>query len=283
MDSTFVAATLVSLGDGARLERCRLATAERRAAPIERACRGARGAGGAAGRRNPRPTDREARDERRSPASRAATAPDAICRCAKPAHPHRSRRRSRARHSSRRRSGRRPGIDASPSWLPWRSWARRASSSRSQSRRGNSMTSPPGVLASASGSPSLELLSLRDARDANTLTITGLVENPRGGTRLTRVSVTAFAFDQRGAFLASGNALLDVTSLVARRRIAVRGLGSAANVGRGCQVSGQFPRRGRPRHLAHRQAAARWRGRRRATVAHARTVKWTLTPEWGTS
>ena len=45
------------------------------------------------------------------------------------------------------------------------------------------------------------------------LTITGLVENPRGGTRLTRVSVTAFAFDQRGAFLASGNALLDVTSL----------------------------------------------------------------------
>jgi len=75
------------------------------------------------------------------------------------------------------------------------------------------LTSPPGVLASASSSPSLELLSLRDARDANTLTITGLVENPRGGTRLTRVSVTAFAFDQRGAFLASGNALLDVTSL----------------------------------------------------------------------
>ena len=68
-------------------------------------------------------------------------------------------------------------------------------------------------IASTPGAPSLELLSLRDARDANGLTITGLVENPRNGVKLTRVTVTAFAFDQRGAFLASGRALLDVTSL----------------------------------------------------------------------
>jgi hypothetical protein len=69
------------------------------------------------------------------------------------------------------------------------------------------------AVASTPGTPSLELLSLRDARDANGLTITGLVENPRHGARLTRVTVTAFAFDQHGGFLASGRALLDVTSL----------------------------------------------------------------------
>jgi hypothetical protein len=75
----------------------------------------------------------------------------------------------------------------------------------------------------------LELLSLRDSRQpldggrggpgdtahagAGTLTITGLVQNPRGGTMLSRVIVTAYAFDDKGAFLASGRALIDVTSL----------------------------------------------------------------------
>jgi hypothetical protein len=59
----------------------------------------------------------------------------------------------------------------------------------------------------------LELLSLRDARDASTLTITGLVRNPRTGGAQSRVTVTAFAFDESGAFLSSGRALLDVTSL----------------------------------------------------------------------
>ena len=75
----------------------------------------------------------------------------------------------------------------------------------------------------------LELLSLRDSRQAldggrggpsdtaragaGTLIITGLVQNPRGGTMLSRVIVTAYAFDDKGAFLASGRALIDVTSL----------------------------------------------------------------------
>jgi hypothetical protein len=67
---------------------------------------------------------------------------------------------------------------------------------------------PPSVAA-----PSLELLSLRDSRDADTMTISGLVHNPRGGAPLNRVAVTAFLFDRGGAFLASGRALLDVTSL----------------------------------------------------------------------
>jgi hypothetical protein len=61
--------------------------------------------------------------------------------------------------------------------------------------------------------PELELWSLHDTRQAGTLTITGLVQNPRGGAMLTRVSVTAFAFDANGTFLASGRALLDITAL----------------------------------------------------------------------
>ena len=65
----------------------------------------------------------------------------------------------------------------------------------------------------AAAVPALELLSLHDARQPGSLTITGLVQNPRGGTMLTRVTVTAFAFDANGAFLASGRALLDVTAL----------------------------------------------------------------------
>ena len=67
--------------------------------------------------------------------------------------------------------------------------------------------------AAAAAAPGLELLSLRDTRQPGTLTITGLVQNPREGAMLTRVTVTAFAFDQNGAFLASGRALLDVTAL----------------------------------------------------------------------
>jgi hypothetical protein len=70
-----------------------------------------------------------------------------------------------------------------------------------------------GVATSPSRVPPLELLTLRDSRDANTLTITGLVQNPRGGATLKQVFVTALVFDANGDFLASGQALLDVTAL----------------------------------------------------------------------
>jgi hypothetical protein len=63
------------------------------------------------------------------------------------------------------------------------------------------------------GVAGLELLSLRDARQPGSLTITGLVQNPRGGAPHSRVTVTAYAFDDKGAFLASGRALVDVTTL----------------------------------------------------------------------
>jgi hypothetical protein len=59
----------------------------------------------------------------------------------------------------------------------------------------------------------LELLSLRDSRQPASLTITGLVQNPRGGAALSGVTVTAYAFDDKGSFLASGRALIDVTAL----------------------------------------------------------------------
>jgi hypothetical protein len=59
----------------------------------------------------------------------------------------------------------------------------------------------------------LELLSLRDSRQPGSLNITGLVENPRGGAVLAHVSVTAYAFDDKGAFVASGHAPIDVGAL----------------------------------------------------------------------
>ena len=74
-------------------------------------------------------------------------------------------------------------------------------------------TASPAVADAAA--PGLELLSLRDARDADALTITGMVQNARTGSPLSNVAVTAYAFDDKGTFLASGRALIDVTALAA--------------------------------------------------------------------
>jgi hypothetical protein len=68
----------------------------------------------------------------------------------------------------------------------------------------------PGARPAAIG---LELLSLRDSRQPESLTITGLVQNPRGGAALSRVTVTAYAFDDKGSFLASGRAPIEVIAL----------------------------------------------------------------------
>jgi hypothetical protein len=61
----------------------------------------------------------------------------------------------------------------------------------------------------------LELLSLRHAQEADRLTITGLVQNPRTGAPLTRVVATAFAFGPDGTLIASGRAPIDFTALAA--------------------------------------------------------------------
>jgi hypothetical protein len=59
----------------------------------------------------------------------------------------------------------------------------------------------------------LELVSLRHDREGEKLTITGLVINPRHGARVERASAVVFVFDQAGAFVASGRALIDYTRL----------------------------------------------------------------------
>jgi hypothetical protein len=59
----------------------------------------------------------------------------------------------------------------------------------------------------------LELLSLKHAQGTGTLTITGLVQNPREGVPLSKISATAFLFGADGTFIASGRAPLDFTML----------------------------------------------------------------------
>jgi len=88
-------------------------------------------------------------------------------------------------------------------------------STRPHSRAAAASSASPAapVTAAQSTEPGLELLSLHDSRTADALTITGMVRNPHEGTLRSRVAVTAYAFDDKGAFLASGRALLDVTAL----------------------------------------------------------------------
>jgi hypothetical protein len=59
----------------------------------------------------------------------------------------------------------------------------------------------------------LELVSLRHTQDGDTLTITGLVQNPKTGAPVMRLTATAVAFAPDGTFLAGGKAPLDYTSL----------------------------------------------------------------------
>lgn len=59
----------------------------------------------------------------------------------------------------------------------------------------------------------LELLSLKHAQAGTTLTVTGLVQNPRTAAPVSKVFATAFVFAADGTFLASGRAPLDFTTL----------------------------------------------------------------------
>jgi hypothetical protein len=65
----------------------------------------------------------------------------------------------------------------------------------------------------AAENPPLELLSLRHAQQAQSLVITGLVRNPRGGAPLSRVVASAFVFGPDGTFLASNRASLDFMTI----------------------------------------------------------------------
>lgn len=66
--------------------------------------------------------------------------------------------------------------------------------------------------AAAIKSPSLELLSMRHIREADALTVTGLVRNGGSGSA-DRLIAVVFAFDRSGNFLASGRAPIDFLSL----------------------------------------------------------------------
>ena len=59
----------------------------------------------------------------------------------------------------------------------------------------------------------LELVSLSHAERDGGLTITGLVQNPRGAAVLTRVQATVLVFGADGALLSSGRAPLDFATL----------------------------------------------------------------------
>lgn len=85
--------------------------------------------------------------------------------------------------------------------------------SRGPSTTAGASSAPPAAATPAAGVAPLELLSLRHAQEAERLTITGLVQNPRGAAPLTRVVATAFAFGPDGTFLAGGRAPIDFTSL----------------------------------------------------------------------
>jgi len=67
----------------------------------------------------------------------------------------------------------------------------------------------------ASAGRPLELISMRHARQGETLTVSGLVRNPRNAAPVERVTAVVFAFDRAGAFVASGRAPLDFVTLAA--------------------------------------------------------------------
>jgi len=90
----------------------------------------------------------------------------------------------------------------------------------------------------------LELLALSHTQEADGLTITGTVQNPRTGAPASQIAAVAFLFGPDGAYLASGRAALDyarlapgdespfvikvvVTGTVARYRIGFRGVDGA--------------------------------------------------------
>jgi hypothetical protein len=59
----------------------------------------------------------------------------------------------------------------------------------------------------------LELVSMRHERDGDTLKVLGLVRNPRNGAEMTRLSAVVFVFNRAGAFVTSGRAALDFTTI----------------------------------------------------------------------
>jgi hypothetical protein len=71
---------------------------------------------------------------------------------------------------------------------------------------------PARAAAGALNAP-LELVSLRQAREGETLTVSGTVRNPAGAADRRQVAAVVFLFDRKGSFLASGRAPIDYQAL----------------------------------------------------------------------
>ena len=76
----------------------------------------------------------------------------------------------------------------------------------------SSWMSTSSVEATKSAAP-LELISMRYERKGTTLTVSGLVKNPRSGVKVNGLTAVVFAFNSNGAFIASGRAPLDFNAL----------------------------------------------------------------------
>ena len=59
----------------------------------------------------------------------------------------------------------------------------------------------------------LELVSMHHTREGRSLTVVGLVRNPREGAPRSHITAVVFAFDRSGGFVGSGRAGLDFTNL----------------------------------------------------------------------
>ena len=126
--------------------------------------------------------------------------------------------RARERSSSSGLNLRQPGRGVwrssgfSPCWSPQSAWPcardRDPPRPRQRSRPAPLPEAPPSQQTAL-----LELLSLKQTQDTGALTITGLVQNPRDGAVLSKISATALVFSADGTFLASGRAPLDYTVL----------------------------------------------------------------------
>ena len=69
------------------------------------------------------------------------------------------------------------------------------------------------VRATAAVNAPLELVSLRQVRKGDTLTVSGTVRNPTGAADRRQVAAVVFVFDRNGSFVASGRAPLDYQAL----------------------------------------------------------------------
>jgi len=76
----------------------------------------------------------------------------------------------------------------------------------------SSWMSTSSVEATKSAAP-LELISMRYERKGTTLTVSGLVKNPRSGVKVNGLTAVVFALNSNGAFIASGRAPLDFNAL----------------------------------------------------------------------